>query len=70
MSELDPVLRCDSCQKLVSVKSIHQIGVCKGCGNKRFRAITTIDDIELKELKDMGYESFASTFDAIGEVED
>jgi hypothetical protein len=34
----DPVVRCDSCSRLILTKQLHKTGVCQ-CGNRKVRAI-------------------------------
>jgi len=34
----DPVVRCDSCQKIILKKSLHELGMCS-CGNRKVRAL-------------------------------
>ena len=35
----DPVLRCDSCTKIVLTKKVLKLGFCNHCGNRRFRNV-------------------------------
>jgi len=46
---LDPVVRCDSCQKIIKRETIHKCGLCPGCGNKRVRNVLAFNDEELKQ---------------------
>lgn len=50
----DPVLRCDSCQKLNLRTQLGRLGMCAGCGNKRMRSIqlfTEVEQVEMRELQ-------------------
>ena len=33
----DPVVRCDSCQRLLLVKALKEAGACEKCGNTKVR---------------------------------
>lgn len=60
MEGLDPVLRCDSCQKLVQLVTLHKLGCCPGCGNKRIRNLTVMSERELNQVREWGFEQFAN----------
>lgn len=47
----DPVVRCDSCIKLVKTASVQKHGCCTHCGNRRVRAINLMTEAELTEVK-------------------
>ena len=47
----DPVLRCDSCNKLILTKDVHKIGTCPRCGNRRVREVRNYNDDDLPILK-------------------
>lgn len=48
----DPVLRCDSCAKLVLLEKIHKFHFCNHCGNKRFKRVNMINEEEMIDLKE------------------
>ncbi len=50
--EIDPVLRCDSCQALIRSKDVQKYGCCKACGNKRVRTSMTFTVDEMQQMKD------------------
>ncbi len=58
----DPVLRCDSCQALVKRKSLHKLGACPKCGNKRVRNLTVLNEKERDQLREWGFQDFANEF--------
>ena len=62
---IDPVLRCDSCNKLVQLAVLHKIGVCPLCGNKRMRNVTVLNDVEKKQLETWGMEDFIAEFEVV-----
>ena len=62
---LDPVYRCDSCQRLLRLETIHKTGCCSKCGNKRVRNVTVLNEEEIQQLKDWGLESFAAEFKGV-----
>ena len=53
----DPVVRCDACQKLLLVKQLNQMGMCKHCSNTKVRNLrsgTGEDWAQMKEWVDAG----------------
>jgi predicted RNA-binding Zn-ribbon protein involved in translation (DUF1610 family) len=60
---LDPLLRCDSCQAIVKLDTLHQLGVCPKCGNKRIRSVTILSVEERRKVADWGYEEFLTEFE-------
>lgn len=60
----DPVLRCDSCQVLVKRKTLHKLGACPECGNKRVRNLTVFNDEEKAQLEAWGFQDFVNEFEA------
>jgi hypothetical protein len=38
----DPVVRCDSCGKLMRTEELHKNGICQ-CGNRKVRAILSFN---------------------------
>jgi uncharacterized CHY-type Zn-finger protein len=47
----EPVVRCDSCVKLVIVNDLKTSGCCPYCGNTRVRNVRTISDLEIEAMK-------------------
>lgn len=41
----DPVVRCDSCAKLMLMEKLHKNGVCD-CGNRKVRTMLTFSFLE------------------------
>ena len=58
----DPVLRCDSCNVLVRRKTIHKIGSCNKCGNKRFKDVSVFDEVERDQMAEWGFQAFVEEF--------
>lgn len=53
----EPVLKCDACQKLILLKTLHKVGKCPHCGNTRVRNVnqmTEEDQIKAKEWVESG----------------
>ena len=48
----DPVLRCDSCVKMVYAQDLRSLGMCRHCGNRRVRSLNILNDEERQELID------------------
>ena len=46
----DPVVRCDSCGKIILMKTIHQYGFCK-CGNRKVRGVTAFNLREYLKMR-------------------
>jgi NAD-dependent SIR2 family protein deacetylase len=68
MSELEPVLRCDSCHILIRVSTIHKIGSCPDCGNRRMRNLLVLkNEQEMQQIKDWGFHDLAAKFEEVGE---
>ena len=47
----DPVVRCDSCNKLNRRESVQKHGYCVHCGNRKVRAVNMMTVPELEEVK-------------------
>ena len=47
----DPVVRCDSCQTLLSRKKIVEEGKCWQCGNRRVRNVVSFTSEERKKME-------------------
>lgn len=55
-NEVDILLRCSDCNKLVSIGYIHVYGGCNHCGNKRLKSIMALTPEEHAALKDGTYD--------------
>jgi DNA-directed RNA polymerase subunit RPC12/RpoP len=42
--EVDPVLKCTDCQRLVEITELHTHGQCMVCGCKRMKSVKVLDD--------------------------
>ena len=67
MENLDPVFRCHSCQKLVKLETLHKLGVCPHCGNKRVIDLKIFNEDEAAQIKEWGYEDFLKEFEGVEE---
>ncbi len=61
----DPVLRCDSCNKLIKRKTLHTIGACSHCGNKRIRNVTLFNGEEKAQMEEWGFHDFVNEFSPV-----
>ncbi len=61
----DPVLRCDSCNELVKRTTLHKLGNCGKCGNKRVRNLTVFNDEEKAQMEAWGFHDFVNEYEAI-----
>lgn len=59
----DPVLRCDSCQKLVKRTTLHKLGCCPDCGNKRVRNLTVFNHTEKAQMEKWGFQDFVDEYE-------
>jgi len=50
----EPVVRCDSCNKLVLVVDLKKIGCCPECGNTRVRNTKTLSIDEVAAMQEKG----------------
>jgi DNA-directed RNA polymerase subunit RPC12/RpoP len=62
---LDPVIRCDSCQALVRRTTVHSVGACDKCGNRRMRNLHVFNEEEKKQLEEWGFGEFAAEFGVV-----
>lgn len=46
----EPLVRCDSCVKLILVPTLHKKGMCPHCGNTRMRNIRTLSEEEMTQV--------------------
>jgi len=66
----DPVLRCDSCQKLMLNTIMHALGKCPNCGNRKVRNVTTMNNDEYDWMKEKNIDpEFLALFESMPEVE-
>ena len=64
----DPVLRCDSCQTLVRRVTLHKLGSCPKCGNKRVRNVTIFNEDEKIQMIKWGFDEFVDEFEAVDDA--
>jgi hypothetical protein len=62
-----PVIRCDSCHALVRRSTIHAVGACDKCGNRRMRNLTVFNEEEKKQMEAWGLHEFVAEFGAVNE---
>jgi len=61
----DPVVRCDSCVKLLKLETLKRVGACPHCGNKRVRDVLTFDSDERDKMENWGFYDFLAKFEEI-----
>ena len=64
----DPVVRCDSCNKLNRRTSVQKQGFCVHCGNRKVRAVNMMTVPELEAVKN--WEGIDPNWIALFEVVD
>lgn len=58
----DPVVRCDSCAKIILTKQLKELGSCV-CGNRKVRNLLVYNEDELKQMREWGVdEDFIALF--------
>lgn len=62
---IDPVFRCDSCSELVKLDTLHKLGACSKCGNRRVRSLTVMSADEKRLIESWGFDDFLASFEAI-----
>lgn len=59
----DPVVRCDSCAKIILTAQLKSLGSCV-CGNRKVRNLLVYNDAELAQMREWGVdEDFIALFD-------
>jgi len=62
----DPVLRCDSCQKMLLTSEVLGIGMCPECGNRRMRNVVIMNEEEQKQAEKWGLDpKFMARFEPV-----
>ena len=64
----DPVLRCDSCNKVVKRTSLHKLGACPECGNKRVRSLDVFNEDERDQITAWGFSDFLKEFEEVADA--
>jgi len=65
----DPVLRCDSCSKLVRHVVLTQMGKCPHCGSRKVRKMDTFNSEELKQMQEWGIDQdYLALFEVVPEI--
>lgn len=67
--KLDPVFRCDACQKLVRLETLHKEGCCPACGNRRVRNLRRFNDAERRQMIGWGLLDFVNQFCEVADGE-
>lgn len=47
----EPILKCESCNKVVLLTDLRKIGMCPFCGNTRVRNIRTMTEEDMTTVK-------------------
>ncbi len=60
----DPVVRCDSCSRILGVEKLHQMGSCL-CGSRKVRNVLGFTSEEKQQMEDWGIDGdFLALFEA------
>jgi len=65
---IDPVLRCDSCQELLQLETLHKVGGCSKCGNRRVRNVLVLSVDEEAKVREWGFSEFLERFEATADA--
>ncbi len=62
----DPLVRCDSCARIITQASMKKSGMCEHCGNRRIRNVQSLTEEEMDfwKQKDIDPDFFA-LFEAV-----
>ena len=61
----DPVVRCDSCQKISRVETLRKLGMC-ACGNRKVRNLLAFSPEERLQMEGWGVDpDFLALFAAV-----
>jgi hypothetical protein len=61
----DPVVRCDSCNKIIRSSTLRKLGMCE-CGNRKIRNLQTFTPEERKQMEEWGIDpDFLAQFQAV-----
>jgi hypothetical protein len=61
----DPVVRCDSCQRLLLVSKLKEFGACL-CGNTKVRNVRGFNDAEQAKMEEWGVDpAFLKLFEPV-----
>lgn len=61
----DPVVRCDSCARIVQTRDLHKHGLCPHCGNRKVRNLLAFNEDERKQMEEWGVDpDFLAVFEA------
>lgn len=61
----DPVVRCDSCSKIIRVETLKKLGMCE-CGNRKIRNLQAFTPEEGKQMEEWGVDpDFLALFKAV-----
>jgi uncharacterized CHY-type Zn-finger protein len=52
----EPIVKCDSCAKLVRVEDIHKIGMCPYCSNTRVRNVRVMTQQDMDQAMEWANE--------------
>jgi len=64
---MDPVVRCDSCGKIVLRANLEKIGMADCCGNRRVKKMSTFNDAEEAQMVEWGVDKdFLVLFGPVG----
>ena len=59
----DPVVRCDSCAKIVQTTELRRLGCCPNCGNRKVRNVLVFNEADLAQMKEWNIDpEFLSKF--------
>lgn len=63
---VDPVVRCDACNKVVVREDVLKVGGCPSCGNRRVREVSTLTGEEVAKLREWDVDpAFLDSFEEV-----
>ena len=65
----DPVVRCDSCGKIVNMIALKEMGCCPYCGNRKVRNVMQFTGEELDKMREWKIDpEFVALFEQVPEA--
>ena len=66
----EPIVRCDSCAKIIRVEKLKKLGYCPECSNTRIRNVRSLKPEEMEQVKEWGIDpEWIALFEATKEDE-
>lgn len=61
----DPIVRCDSCNKLIDRAGLLQVGMCPHCGHRKVRKVLQFAESEIQWARENLDPEFMALFEEV-----